>query len=381
MEDKKNCVFLVDDSPINLNTGMAVLQGKYTVVTMSSGEKLLRMLEKTIPDLILLDVEMPEMSGYDTIKKIKSNTLTAEIPVIFLTAKSEPENELLGLSLGAVDYIIKPFSPPLLLKRIELHLLLQSQKNELRKFNENLTGMVKERTNDIAQLQNAIILWAAEMVEFRDEETGQHVERVQKYLELLLEAMGKMKPYADEVATWDIEAFLKSAPLHDVGKIKIRDNILLKNSRLTDDEFTNMKLHAQHGKMLLESLQQKVPNHAFLDYAKTLAYSHHEKWDGSGYPEGLKAQEIPLQARMMALADVYDALVSERPYKKAFTHEDAIQIISEGRGIQFDPDLADLFISLSLKIKEISCAGKGNSCTSTEPQCGVEPTVRGSPLD
>ncbi|MDR2965034.1 MAG: response regulator [Treponema sp.] len=354
LKEQKSCIFLVDDNPVNLNTGKAALQEKYTVVTIPSGEKLLIMLEKSKPDLILLDVEMPVMSGYDTIKAIKDNPRTADIPVIFLTGKSESESEFLGLSLGAIDYIIKPFSPPLLLKRIELHLLIQSQNHELREFNENLTKMVDERTDDLTQLKNAIILWTAEMVEFRDEDTGQHVERVQQYLKLLLDEMGNNEMYKSELKDWDVEAFLKSALLHDIGKIKTSDNILLKKARLTDEEFDIMKMHTIYGKILLESLQGMVPNQTFLDYAKTLAYGHHERWDGKGYPEGLKGNEIPLQARMMSLADVYDALISKRPYKKPFTHEEAVRIISEGRGTQFDPDLVDLFVSLSDEFKKIN---------------------------
>ena len=354
MEKRKKCIFFVDDNVMNLNAGKAVLQHIYTVFTIPSGEKLLLLLEKTKqPDLILLDIEMPGMSGYDTIKILKANPKTANIPVIFLTGKNEVDNELLGLSLGAVDYITKPFSKPLLLKRIELHLLLQDQKNKLREFNENLINMVNERTNEISNLQNAIIIWAAEMVEFRDEETGRHVERVQKYLEVLIDSMGKTERYAAEISTWDVDAFLKSAMLHDVGKIKIRDDILLKTTELTDEESDCMKLHTLYGKVLLESLQSKVPNQTFLNYAKTLVYSHHEKWDGTGYPDKLKGDEIPLQARMMSLADVYDALISERPYKKPFSHEEAMQIISDGRGTQFDPCLADLFVSLSDKIRKI----------------------------
>jgi len=353
MYKSDTCIFIVDDNPIYLNTGKTVLEEKYTVVTIPSGDKLLLVLKKIKPDLILLDVEMPGMNGHDTIKKLKENPETTNIPIIFLTGKNEPEDELLGLSLGAMDYITKPFSPPLLLKRVELHLLLQSQKNALREFNTNLLEMVKERTNEISALQKAIIVWAAEMVEFRDEETGQHVSRVQKYLIILLDAMKRTGLYEDEVSSWDIDAFLYSAPLHDVGKIKIRDDILMKKEKLSEDEFESMRLHTVYGKMLLESLEKNVPNQTFLNYAKTLAFSHHEKWDGSGYPSKLKGEEIPLQARMMALADVYDALVSERPYKKAFSHEEAMRIILAGKGTQFDPNLVDLFIDVSEKIKDV----------------------------
>jgi len=357
MEEAKACIFLVDDNIINLNTGKAALQNKYTVITIPSGEKLLLSLKKLKPDLILLDIDMPGMSGYDVIRGLKLNPETAEIPVIFLTGKIDAENELMGLSLGAVDYITKPFSQLLLQKRVELHLLLQSQKNELRDLNGNLLEIVNERIDDISALQNAIIVWAAEVIEFRDEETGQHVERVQKYLQVLLDAMGVTERYAHETITWDIDAFLKSALLHDVGKIKIRDEILLKTARLTDEELVNMKLHSLYGKTLLESLQDKVPNQTFLEYAKTLAHRHHEKWDGTGYPDGLKGEEIPLQARMMALTDVYDALISERPYKKALSHAEAMDIIAGGRGTQFDPDLTDLFIGLSDEIEAISRSG------------------------
>ena len=354
MSEYKACIFLVDDNIINLNTGKAALQHKYTVITIPSGEMLLHSLKRVKPDLILLDIDMPGMSGYDTIKALKLNPDTREIPVIFLTGKNEAENELLGLSLGAVDYITKPFSQSILLKRVELHLLLQSQKNELREFNGNLIDMVNERINDISSLQNAIIMWAAEVIEFRDEETGHHVERVQKYLAILLREMKRTPLYSDEVSTWNIDAFLKSALLHDVGKIKIRDDVLLKNDRLSDEELANMKLHSLYGKTLIESLQNKVPNQTFLEYAKILAHRHHERWDGTGYPDQLKGEEIPLQARMMAIADVYDALISKRPYKVAFSHEEAMRNITQGRGTQFDPDLVDLFIGMSDEIKEVS---------------------------
>ena len=353
MEKQKPCIFLVDDNIVSLNSGKAALQHKYTVITAPSGDKFLNAMKNLTPDLILLDIDMPGMSGFDVIRVLKDNPESADIPVIFLTGKNETNDELQGLTLGAVDYITKPFSHLLLLKRVELHLLLQSQKEELRKFNETLLEMVSERTNDITQLQNAIVTWAAEVIEFRDEETGHHVERVQKYLELLLDAMRGSEQFAEEITTWDIDALLKSALLHDVGKIKIRDEILLKNARLTEDEFDNMKLHTQHGKTLIESLQNKVSNQTFLDYAKTLACRHHERWDGRGYPDNLIGDTIPLQARMMAIADVYDALISERPYKKAYPHDVAMRIMAEGRGTQFDPNLTDLFIGISDKIMEV----------------------------
>ncbi|MCL2741266.1 MAG: response regulator [Oscillospiraceae bacterium] len=354
MEERKPCIFLVDDNIVNLNMGKNALQHKYTIITIPSGEKLFAALKKLRPDLILLDVEMPGMSGYDTIKGLKINPETANIPVIFLTAKSANENELQGLSLGAVDYITKPFSPPILLKRVELHLLLQSQRDVIREYSGNLIDLVSERTDDISALQNAVIMWAAEMIEFRDSETGHHVDRVQRYLGILLEAMMRMPAYTAEVDSWDTDAFMKSALLHDVGKIKIRDDVLLKPSRLSDEELMDMQLHSLYGKTLLEKLENKVPNQTFLEYAKVLAHRHHEKWDGTGYPDGLKGEEIPLQARMMTIADVYDALISERPYKKALSHGEAMGILMEGRGSQFDPILTDLFMSLSDRIRAVS---------------------------
>jgi len=354
MGEPKPLIFLVDDSIVNLNTGKSALQQKYTVITIPSGEKLIAALKKVKPDLILLDIDMPVMNGYDVMKVMKLDPETADIPVIFLTSKTEPGSELLGLSLGAMDYITKPFSKPILLKRVELHLLLKEQKNDLLEFNENLLEMVDDRTKDISDLKNAIIMWAAEVIEFRDEETGHHVERVQKYLEILLNEMAKTERYAAEVEAIDADAFFKSALLHDVGKIKIRDDILLKTGRLTDEELMDMRQHSLYGKALLESLQNKVPEQVFLEYAKVLAHRHHERWDGTGYPDGLKGEEIPLQARMMSLADVYDALVSERPYKKALTHDEAIKVISEERGAQFDPNMTDLFISVSDQIRKAS---------------------------
>jgi len=346
-------IFLVDDAATNLTIGKEALKSKYTVATISSGEGLLNMLNKIIPSLILLDVDMPGLSGFETINLVKDNPETADIPVIFLTGKVDPENELLGLSLGAVDYIAKPFSPPLLLKRIELHLLLESQRKELISFNHNLEIMVEKRTAELSQLRTAIMQWAGELVEFRDDTTGKHIEHVHEYMSILLKGALKKGPYISEISAWDINAVLLSSTLHDVGKIKIPDSILLKKGRLTPAEFDEMKNHCYYGMQLLENLQDRCSAQRFLEHARVMAYSHHEKWNGTGYPDGTVALEIPLEARVMAIVDVYDALVSERPYKPAYPHDQAMETIFEGRGTHFDPDLVDIFMSLSNEIKKV----------------------------
>jgi len=354
MQAVQKTIFLVDDNATNLAIGKNTLIGKYNVFTIPSGEKLFKMLDKIIPDLILLDVEMPEMNGYEAITKIKGSERTSNIPVIFLTAKTEPANELEGLTLGAIDYITKPFSPPLLLKRIEVHLLVEEQKNELKNYNDNLMEMVKEKTKTVTNLQNAILKTVAEIVEFRDDITGSHIERTQRYLKALFEKIVEKGLYKAEVSSWDMNVFLQSAQLHDVGKIAIRDSILLKPCSLTPEEFEEMKSHTTFGKMIIDRISKSTVEDSFLEHAKIFAYSHHEKWDGTGYPLGLSGEDIPLQGRLMAIADTYDALISERPYKKAFTHEKTMKIILEGKGTHFSPELIDIYESVSHIFKEIS---------------------------
>ena len=353
METDQKTIILVDDDATNLMAGSNALDDYYDVLTLNSGARLLKILEKTIPDLILLDVEMPEMNGYEVIKIIKSKEETADIPVIFLTAKSDGENELKGLSLGAIDYIIKPFSPPLLRKRIEVHLLVEAQKRELINFNNGLQEMVKAKTKSVVELQNAIMKTMAELVECRDDVTGGHIGRTQSYFGTLIHALQKKGLYAEETASWDIELILQSAQLHDVGKIVIKDSVLNKPDRLTDEEFEKIKEHADFGEKVIDKIKESTTEHAFLDYAKTLIGTHHEKWDGSGYPRGLKGEKIPLLGRLMAIADVYDALVSSRPYKEAFTHDEAVNIILDSKGTHFDPVLTDLFFSVSDEFKNL----------------------------
>jgi putative two-component system response regulator len=351
MDNEKKLVILVDDNLANLKIGNNFLEEKYTVATAPSAAKMFGLLKNNTPAIILLDIDMPEMNGYEAIKILKSNPETKNIPVIFLTAKNESENELEGLSLGAIDYITKPFNPALLLKRIEVHLLVEGQRKELQYFNENLQKMVEEKTQGILDMQNALLKTMAELVECRDDITGGHIERTQKGIKLLLEEIEKSGVYREETKGWDTELLLQSSQLHDVGKISISDNILKKPERLSNEEFNEMKKHASFGEEIIERIETLAKESDFLNYAKIFAASHHERWDGSGYPRGLKGNEIPLLGRIMAIADVYDALTSVRPYKKAFSHEEAVRIITEGSGTQFDPELVEVFIRAAERFK------------------------------
>jgi len=345
MDSEKTLIILVDDNPANLRIGKNVLAEKYAVATAPSAEKMFSLLENNNPAMILLDVDMPEMNGYEAIKILKTKPQTKDIPVIFLTARTESDDELAGLSLGAIDYIVKPFQPPLLLKRIEVHLLVEAQRKELQYFNKNLQKMVEEKTQSVLELQNAMLKTMAELVECRDDITGGHIERTQRGIKILLEELEKNGVYRDETEGWDMNLLLQSCQLHDVGKISIDDRILKKPGRLSDEEFEEMKKHASFGEQIIEKIEALAKESDFLNYAKIFAASHHEKWDGTGYPRGLKEHEIPLLGRIMAIADVYDALVSERPYKKAFSHDEAVRIIVEGSGTQFDSALIQVFIN------------------------------------
>jgi putative two-component system response regulator len=365
MEAAKRRIALVDDDITSLALGKGIMTEQYDVVTIPSGEKLFQFLGRVRPDLILLDVDMPVMNGYETLKRLIAQPEYQDIPVIFLTSMSDTANEIEGLNLGAVDYISKPFSPPLLLKRLELHLKVVSQQRELINYNNNLQDMVKARTKTILDMQNSVLKIVANLVESRDEITGGHVERTKQYLGLLLDGLIQIGLYIQEVESWNKDFFLQSSQLHDVGKISIPDKILLKPDRLTPEEFDEMKNHTLFGVRIIEAMQKETPESSFLSYAKILAGYHHEKWDGSGYPYGLKGQDIPLGGRLMAIADVYDALISARPYKKAFTHEEASEIIVDGKGSQFDPDLTDVFVAVSDKFNQAAAKVRKESVFSS----------------
>ncbi|MDR2136782.1 MAG: response regulator [Synergistaceae bacterium] len=357
----------VDDNMTNLSTGGKMLKTFYEVHPASSAEKLFEYLERFIPDLILLDVEMemememPGIDGYEAIRRLKNTETSAEIPVIVLTDKSDAGRELEGLGLGAVDYLSKPFPAPLLLRRIEAHLQLAAQQKELKTHNENLQAIISKKTQQVIDLQNAVLSIVAELVEFKDKVTGGHVSRAQKYLKCLVEELQEEDIYTREISGWNLDLLISSAQLHDVGKIAISDVLLNKPDKLDTQEFERMKMHVAIGVDAIERMEELTAEHEFLRYAKVIAGTHHEKWDGSGYPMGLSGENIPLEGRLMAIADVYDALISARPYKKSLSAAEAEKIIEAGRGTHFDPVLVDVFHRISDRFAEIVRQDKNES--------------------
>jgi len=343
----RKTIFIVDDNATNLTTAENALAQQYKVIALSSGAKMFSAFEKFIPDLILLDIEMPELTGFEVMKMLKASDSYSGIPVIFLTSITDRESEAYGIELGAVDFIMKPFSEPVLLNRIKNHLQIDELIRER-------TAQLADRTKQLELLQNGIVHAFADLVENRDKNTGGHIDRTAVYFKILIDAMLKQGVYTDEMKNWNMESVISSARLHDLGKIVISDSILNKPAVLTNEEYMEMKKHSVEGERIIEDAIKQTGNAEFLHNAKMIAAYHHERWDGSGYPYGMKGLEIPLQSRMMAIIDVYDALVSERPYKKAFTHQEALEIIMNGAGTHFDPDIAKVFNNVNELIKTIS---------------------------
>ncbi|MBF0133783.1 MAG: two-component system response regulator [Magnetococcales bacterium] len=363
-EKQKPIILTVDDTPANIDVIKGILFNDFVVQVALNGQTALRIIERRKPDLILLDIMMPEMDGYEVCRRIKAQEEWREIPIIFVTAMTDVENEAKGLHLGAVDYITKPISSPILLARIKTHLELKKSRDILRFQNEDLERKVVERTRQMEELQDVTMVAMGSLAEARDPETGNHIRRTQHYVKALAQHLKDHPRFREVLTPENITILFKSAPLHDIGKVGVPDHILLKPGKLSADEFTQMKKHPDHGRHAISSAERSI-SHAtnFLQFAKEIAYSHHEKWDGSGYPEGLKGDAIPVTARLMAVADVYDALISRRVYKPPFTHEEAMTIIREGRGTHFDPDVVDAFLEISLSFQEIALTFTDNEET------------------
>ena len=344
---KHKHVLVIDNNVTNLKFAEKILKPYYKVSLLISGAQTLKFISKDKPDLILLDINMPDMDGYETLTKIRENPKFKNIPVMFLTTLSHSESELRGIELGAVDVIIKPFTPQIMLNRVKMHLEFSEYKNDL----EN---KVNEKTEMIEYLQDVMMLSFAELVEFRDENTGGHVKRTAEYVKILTEEIVESGLYNDILTPEYISDIVRSAPLHDVGKIGINDATLLKVGALDDEEFEYMKNHTELGGQTLQKMINETSGESFLHIAKDMAHYHHERWDGSGYPCGLKGEEIPISARIMAVADVYDALTTKRPYKEAFEHEVALKIIIDGKGKSFDPKIIDIFEEIHYKFQLVN---------------------------
>jgi len=350
MGNLANCTILViDDTEANIDILVEALGDAYEISVALDGETALEAIAESLPDLILLDIMMPGMDGYQVCEKLKEDPAASHIPVIFLTAMAEEQNEAKGLALGAVDYVTKPFSPALVKARVKNQL-------ELKMHRDHLEELVKERTRQLELTQEVTIEAMGTLAEYRDPETGGHIKRTQRYVRVLAQHLQEHPKFSEFLTDSVVELLYKSAPLHDIGKVGVSDSILLKPGKLTAEEFLEMKKHAAYGREVIDVQERRLGGNSFLHHAREIAGSHHEKWDGSGYPDGLAGEKIPVEGRLMAIADVYDALISKRVYKLPFPHEKAVEIILAGRGIHFDPTMVDAFLELEDTFRQIGYA-------------------------
>ncbi|MEQ8263914.1 two-component system response regulator [Pseudohaliea sp.] len=335
MARERTTVLVVDDTPQNIDLLAGLLRPHYQVKVANRGRRALEIVRSPAqPDLILLDIMMPEMDGYAVCRALKADYTTRHIPVIFTTAKNSTEDELLGLEVGAVDYVTKPISPPILLARVRTHLALCNQRRALEE-------QVRERTAQLQQTRLEIVQRLGRAAEYKDNETGLHVIRMSHYARLLGERAG--------MGAQEVDLLLHAAPMHDIGKIGIPDQILQKPGRLTPEEWEVMKTHCQIGSDILG----QTDGSELLAMARVIALNHHERWDGSGYPHGLAGEDIPRVARMVAIADVFDALTSDRPYKEAWPLERALALLRDQAGSHFDPLLVQHFLDALPEVEEI----------------------------
>lgn len=345
--EERSRILLVDDAPENLRILSECLRDRYTIMFAKNGPDALRLAARSpLPDLILLDVIMPGMDGYEVCRRLQRESATRDIPIMFITAQNEETDEAMGLSLGAQDYIIKPFRSSLVRNRVANQL-------KYKLYRDHLNDLVHERTRQLVLTQEATIHAMASLAEWRDTETGAHIKRTQNYVRALAVYMAHLPKY-EELDEDAISWLYLSAPLHDVGKVAIADTVLHKPGPLTDEEYEAMKAHTTHGRAVLSSADKFLGENSFLRIASDIAYCHHERWDGKGYPRGIAGEEIPLSARLMSVADVYDALRSKRVYKPAMPHETAVRIIADGKGTQFDPEVVEAFEALEEQFRLIA---------------------------
>ncbi len=341
----KKIILMVDDVDLNHKAAGGVLEDTYELYAALSAAEAFDILDRVMPDLILLDIIMPGMDGYEMLKLLKKNPRYKNIPVIFLTADNRPETEVEGFNCGIVDFITKPFVPIVMKKRIETQIALAE-------YERGLEEMVAAKVEEIEKMYDLITVSFAGLVESRDGVTGGHLKNTSIYFAAFTEYLAAIPKYREQLTDSVMKKACRAAPLHDVGKIAVEDAVLRKAGSLNDTEFEQMKMHSVIGGEIFKFIGERIPDREFAEIAEQIARCHHEKWNGNGYPEGLKGEEIPLVARIMSIVDVYDALTSERPYKKPFTHERAMAMIVGKSGIDFDPDLVVEFVNMGSKVKE-----------------------------
>ena len=342
-QNKKPIITAIDDDPVILNFLVSMLKADYGVRPFTSGKVALEFLRKQGADLILLDHQMPDMLGLDVLKELQKDTLTRSIPAIFLTGSIDSDSEVEALECGAVDYITKPIRYRSLLTRVRLQLELQAHRTKLEGLVEERTQSLHAAYNKLKDREEITLSMLARATDMRDHDTGDHIERTTEFTRIMVEDILQNPQPGYSLSQETAEDIIRSSKLHDVGKIALPDNILLKPGRLSVEEFAIVKEHTNHGERFLNEFVSKMED-TFLATARDIAHAHHERWDGTGYPLGLQGDAIPLCARIVAVADVYDALTSTRPYKKPFSHEEAKKIVLENSGAHFDPVLVDIFV-------------------------------------
>lgn len=350
---KSQTLMIVDDEAGNLTLLSSLLKARYRLKIAKDGAKAMEIaLSSDPPDLILLDIVMEGIDGYKVCHLLKNNPKSADIPVIFLTGQSDVADEQRGFEVGAVDYILKPISPPVLLARVATHLQLKAARDFLKDKNAYLEQEVGRRTREIGIVQDVAMVALGSLAETRDNETGNHIRRTQHAIHILAEKLKEHSRFSAYLTPLTNELLYKSAPLHDIGKVGIPDRILLKPDKLTPNEFEIMKTHTTIGRDSILSAERLLPSpNSFLHIAREIAWSHHEKWNGTGYPRGLSGEDIGIPGRLMAVVDVYDALVSKRLYKPPMPHANAVAMIREQSGAHFDPDVVEAFLEVSDQIQ------------------------------
>lgn len=350
----KNIILVVDDDKTNLTLAQKILLSQYRIAATNSGKAALKYLEHNHPDLILLDINMPEMDGFEVMEQIRSDARTADIPIIFLTADDKADTEIRCFQMGAVDFVRKPFIPDVLMSRVSKTIELERYRNDLEKMVEEQSDKITESARRISAIQDSVIVGMANLIESRDGSTGKHVKNTQIYVKMIADELHNRGLFPGELTEEFIENIRKAAPLHDVGKIKVPDAVLQKPGKLTEEEFETMKTHTVHSRKIIDTIIGDVEDGEYVKVVGDIAMYHHERWDGTGYPTGLTGEDIPLAARIMAVADVFDALYEERVYKPPVRPiERILQIMMEGRGTQFDPVIIDVFMEMVPKIKEM----------------------------